>query len=307
MNSIDDYKPRDAVKGYNWIKTRTNLLDDPKYMRLSDLAKVTYFEAYLLAGKSDAGGLILAGDEPATVHDVAWILRRSEPDLQTALDELQRAGLVDLDDDQVTVCRFASEQGPDASEQRRQWALRQSKRRALAKGQTWSDPTVDAEPEPDQDQNPEKNQKSEQEKEKTVDAEQIKTQTKSKSVTRTSHESHDEVTRDAFDSDVLMLGNDFLKDWRELIGTDYKPTNKPTDKFWQMIQDWHNAGVTKKHARWALIQTQGQAQTPFYVRDLAVTMHDNDPEIKGPKEQEKWRELYRQGKDQTGGDSDLHE
>ena len=297
MVNLDDYKPRDSSKGYNWIKIRTNLIDDPKYMRLSDVAKVTFFEAYLLAGKSDAGGLILAGDDPAMVHDLAWILRRSEADLQNILDELQRAGFVNLDDDQVTVCKFANEQGPDASAKRKEWALRQAKRRALAKGETWIEPDADAEQ--NQNQEPEK----EKEKNTEPDQEQIKNQTKTKRVTHTSRDNHAVVTRDSIDDDVLTFGNDVLDVWRELKGHDYKPSQK----FWQMIQDWHEAGVTKKHVKWALIQTIEQAQTPFYVRELAVTMHDDDPEIKSQKEQEKWRELYRQGKDQAGGDNGVHE
>jgi len=297
MVNLDDYKPRDSSKGYNWIKIRTNLIDDPKYMRLSDVAKVTFFEAYLLAGKSDAGGLILAGDDPAMVHDLAWILRRSEADLQNILDELQRAGFVNLDDDQVTVCKFANEQGPDASAKRKEWALRQAKRRALAKGETWTEPDADAEQ--NQNQEPEK----EKEKNTEPDQEQIKNQTKTKRVTHTSRDNHAVVTRDSIDDDVLTFGNDVLDVWRELKGHDYKPSQK----YWQMIQDWYDAGVTKKHVKWALIQTSEQAQTPFYVRELAVTMHDDDPEIKSQKEQEKWRELYRQGKDQAGGDNGVHE
>ena len=297
MVNLDDYKPRDSSKGYNWIKIRTNLIDDPKYMRLSDVAKVTFFEAYLLAGKSDAGGLILAGDDPAMVHDLAWILRRSEADLQNILDELQRAGFVNLDDDQVTVCKFANEQGPDASAKRKEWALRQAKRRALAKGETWTEPDADAEQ--NQNQEPEK----EKEKNTEPDQEQIKNQTKTKRVTHTSRDNHAVVTRDSIDDDVLMFGNDVLDVWRELKGHDYKPSQK----YWQMIQDWYDAGVTQKHVKWALIQTSEQAQTPFYVRELAITMHDDDPEIKSQKEQEKWRELYRQGKDQAGGDNGVHE
>jgi len=297
MVNLDDYKPRDSSKGYNWIKIRTNLIDDPKYMRLSDVAKVTFFEAYLLAGKSDAGGLILAGDDPAMVHDLAWILRRSEADLQNILDELQRAGFVNLDDDQVTVCKFANEQGPDASAKRKQWALRQAKRRALAKGETWIEP--DQDPEQNQNQEPEK----EKEKNTEPDQEQIKNQTKTKRVTHTSRDNHAVVTRDSIDDDVLAFGDDVLDVWRELKGSDYKPSQK----FWQMIQDWYEAGVTKKHVKWALIQTSEQAQTPFYVRELAVTMRDDDPEVQNQKNLEKFRQLYRQSKNQAGGDNDVHE
>lgn len=195
------------------------------------------------------------------------------------------------------MCKFANEQGPDASEKRKQWALRQAKRRALAKGEVWIEPDADAEQ--NQNQEPEK----EKDQEIAVDAEQIKNQTKTKRVTHTSRDNHAVVTRDSIDDDVLMFGNDVLDVWRELKGHDYKPSQK----YWQMIQDWYDAGVTKKHVKWALIQTSEQAQTPFYVRELAITMHDDDPEIKSQKEQEKWRELYRQGKDQAGGDNGVHE
>jgi hypothetical protein len=101
----------------------------------------------------------------------------------------------------------------------------------------------------------------------------------------------------------LAFGDDVLDVWRELKGSDYKPSQK----FWQMIQDWYEAGVTKKHVKWALIQTSEQAQTPFYVRELAVTMRDDDPEVQNQKNLEKFRQLYRQSKNQAGGDNDVHE
>ena len=296
MVNLSDENQRDDSRGYVWIKIRTNLIDNPKFMQLPDQAKSTYFELYLLAGKSDAFGLVLAGDGPATVQDLAWILRKPEPEMQNTLDELQRAGFVNLDSG-VTVAKFGSEQGPSMAEKRRQWQLRQAKRRALAKGETWTEPDADAEQ--NQNQEPEK----EKEKNTEPDQEQIKNQTKTKRVTHTSRDNHAVVTRDSIDDDVLTFGNDVLDVWRELKGHDYKPSQK----YWQMIQDWYDAGVTQKHVKWALIQTSEQAQTPFYVRELAVTMHDDDPEIKSQKEQEKWRELYRQGKDQAGGDNGVHE
>ena len=113
------YTPRDTSRGYTWLQIRTSLLDDPKYMQLPDQAKAVYFEVYLLAGRSDAGGLILAGDDSANVTDIAYLLRRTDDDTEKALDLLQRAGLVDLDGYTVTVCRFASEQGPSQAEKRR--------------------------------------------------------------------------------------------------------------------------------------------------------------------------------------------
>lgn len=312
MVNLDEYKPLDTGKGYVWIKIKTNLLDDPKYMRLSDLAKVTFFEVYLLAGKSDAGGLVLASDNSATVQDLAWILRKQDADVQKALDELQRAGFVDMDGDHVTVCKFASEQGPSAYDQRRQWALRQAKRRALASGQEWHDPEQETEQNPDldQDQKSDTDEKKEkdQDQNQEPEAESEQDKTKSKRVTRPSRVSHAGVTRDIIVEDVLTFGNAVLKVWNQLHDHEFEPVQK----FWEMIQEWHDQGVTIEHARQALIQTRDQAETPMYARELAVTIRERDPKNQTQNALEKFRELYRAQKqaeqtdqadaDQTGGD-----
>ena len=294
MVNLDDYKPRDSSKGYNWIKIRTNLIDDPKYMRLSDVAKVTFFEAYLLAGKSDAGGLILAGDDPAMVHDLAWILRRSEADLQNILDELQRAGFVNLDDDQVTVCKFANEQGPDASAKRKEWALRQAKRRALAKGEVWIEPDA------------EQNQNQEPEKEKNKDTEQelkTTTKTKTKRVTQTSRESHAGVTRDnGFNEEVVVFADDFLELWTNETGKHFSKN----DALLAMVQDWINYGVTMDQVKKGIQENAKVADTPMYLRNIVLSLHDNEPDVQAQSALELFRKLYREQK-QAGGDNDVHE
>jgi len=306
MAMTDDdytYTPRDTSNGYAWIKIRVNLLDDPKYMQLTDLAKTVYFECYLLAGRSDAGGLVLAGDDPATVQDLAWILRKADGDVQKALDQLQRAGLVDLTGDQVTVCRFASEQGPSMAEKREVWALRQAKRRALANGQEWHDPEQN--PDADQDQKSRSDAKKEKNQDQKTESEADQDKTKIKRVTRTSRDNHAGVTRDSIVEAVLTFGNDVLKVWNQLHDQEYEPVQK----FWEMVQYWHDQGVTIRHARQALIQTRDQAETPMYARELAVQIHNDDPEILAKTQAERFRELYRAQKqagqadaDQTGGD-----
>lgn len=302
------YKPRDTSSGYAWLKVRTDLVDDPKYYRLPDLAKLLYFEVYLLAGKSDAGGLILAGDDPATVEDIAYLLRRDIDELKNALIQLKRAGLVDLyaDDrgrDQTTVCRFAGEQGPTQAEKRAGWALRQAKRRALASGQEWRDPEQN--PDTDQDQKSDTDAKKEKDQDQEKESEADQDKTKTKRVTRMSRDNHAGVTRDIIVEDVLTFGNDVLKVWNQLHGNEYKPVQK----FWDMVQYWHEQGVTIRHARQALIQTRDQAETPMYARELAVQIHNDDPELLAKTQAERFRELYRAQKqasqadaDQTGGD-----
>src|SRR5690606_26006413 len=79
---VEDWTLQEYSNGYNWLKFRTNLLDTPKFIRLSDQAKAVYFETYLLAGKSDAGGLIVAADNPIGIEDIALLLHR-QPDALT--------------------------------------------------------------------------------------------------------------------------------------------------------------------------------------------------------------------------------
>ncbi len=297
MVNLSDENPRDDSRGYVWIKIRTNLIDNPKFMQLPDQAKSTYFELYLLAGKSDAFGLILAGDVTATVQDLAWILRKSDADMQNALDELQRAELVDLDGG-VTVTKFASEQGPTMAEKRRQWALRQAKRRALAKGETWIEPDAD---EPNADEHEKQNKKQNKKQEKQTEQD-IKTQTKR--VTQTSRESHARVTRDRFGGGDLIDSDLVLSVWHDMTGLEFKPG----DKFDAMIKDWQSAGVTVQNVRDAITQANGEANTPLYLAISAKNLHAKETAQarSGDMALERFRKLYREQK-QAGGDNDVHE
>ena len=293
MVNLSDEYPRDDSRGYVWIKIRTNLVDNPKFMQLTDQAKSTYFELYLLAGKSDAFGLVLAGDVTATVQDLAWILRKSDADMQNALDELQRAELVDLDGG-VTVTKFACEQGPTMANQRRQWALRQAKRRALAKGQTWTEPDTDTEPDT------EKEKEAEKEKEKDTNTDkELKTQTKR--VTQTSRESHARVTRDNSGGGDLIDSDLVLSVWHDMTGLEFKPG----DKFDAMIKDWQSAGVTVQNVRDAITQANGEANTPMYLAISAKNLHTKETAQARSSDValERFRKLYREQK-QAGGDND---
>lgn len=303
MVNLSGDNPSDDSRGYVWIKIRTNLVDNPKFMQLPNMAKSTYFELYLLAGKSDAFGLVLAGDGPATVQDIAWSLREADTDIQNALDELQRAGLIDLDGG-VTVTKFASEQGPTMAEKRKQWALRQAKRRALAKGETWIEPDTDTDQEPDQDQNPEKNQKSEKEKDTNTEQE-LKTQTKR--VTRESRESHARVTRDNSGGGGLIDSGLVLSVWHDMTGLEFKP-NKA---FETMIHDWQRAGVTVQNVRDAITQADGKANTPLYLAIPVRNLHAKETAQARSSESslDLFRKLYREQKEQkqAGGDNGIHE
>ena len=294
MVNLDDYKPRDLSHGYLWIKFRTSLLDEPKFARMSDLAKAVYLELYLQAGRSDAGGLVLSSDKPASIDDIAYSLHRADADLQTALDELQRAGFVAVQDGQVDICRFASEQGPSPKVEREQWARRQAKKRALAKGEPWTEPDTepDAEPKPDTDVKTDS---------KTDADKDLKTKTTDSEVTQMSRGSHADVTRDngrgSFD--------DFCQSVLELWTTETGLHFKPNQKFFSMVQYWLDEGVTIKHVKTAIVESRDKAETPLYLETIAVNHKNLDPQVVAQRQAEKYRKLYRDSKDNNGGDSGI--
>ncbi len=287
MVNVDDYSPRDSSNGFNWLKFRTNLIDEPNFMQLPDQAKAVYFEVYLLAGKSDAFGLVTVSDKPATVQDIAWILRVQESELQNALDALQRADLVDLDNG-VTIKRFAKEQGPSMADKREQWAYRQAKRRALANGETWTEPEPDAE----------KNKKSDAVKDLKKEPEPVKdlkTTTKTKSVTDTSRLSHDIVTRDNGSSSSFNEYTDnILSVWQ-------KKTGKKASKsmaFLDMCRYWFNEQVTVGHVTDAidLVKDYAEPNTPMYLREVVINLKNTGPQ----NTIDRFRELYKQQKTERG-------
>lgn len=291
MANLDEYRPKDTSQGYAWIKIRTNLLDEPRFMRLSDAAATVYLKLYLLAGKADAGGLVNAGDNAASIEDLAWLLRKSETDLQKSLDELARSNLVELHDDQVTVCRFASEQGPAMKNKREEWALRQAKKRALAKGEYWPENTADADAKPEAELKPEAdlNPDPEERKEEESSLDLNKIQTQSKRVTRPSRESHDGVTRDkATNERDDDFGTQILNLWREKTGKDYKPG----EKFKSMADKWESMGGTLGHVIQAIDETKETALTPLFLALPVMRAIEGDPAIQAEKKAAKWRELW---------------
>jgi hypothetical protein len=222
-----------------------------------------YFLVYLLAGKSDAGGLVLLADnEPASVDEVAFILRKPLDEVQAELAELQASGFVDLDAGQVTVCRFAGEQGPAQKDQRDAWKKRQAKRRARARGEVWQEPDADQEPDTDQNSDAETDLKPDTD-----------LKIKSKRVTQTSRESHARVTRDTNNAGNNGGGGGFeqqiLDAWTELTGLQFKSNQK----FVTMVADWQNEGVTLQDVRQAILENKDKANTPLYLDVIVQNLH----------------------------------
>jgi len=288
---IDEFKQRKVKRGYVWLKLFTDLIDEPEFMQLTDKAKAVYFEVYILAGRSDAGGLITSSDKPAKLDQLAWFLRRTIDELQGALDELQNTGFVDLQGGQVTVCRFGNEQGPSQDEKRAQWREWQRESRANAKGEKLPD-------KPNADEHEKQNEKQ-TEKEKKQTEQDLKTQTKR--VSSMSDQSQVSVSPDTVSGgggDFVSFGKAILQSWKEITGKTFE-ANEP---FNVMVKKWLEAGVTLDDVRQAFLETKHKAHTPFMVQSLAVNIRNARPEVQAGKELDAWRALYNQYNQAEGRD-----
>ena len=112
-----------------WVKLYTEMLDDPKIGRMDMSLRWRFVEMILLAGECDADGLLITGDEPMSIEDMAWRLRCDAKSILEDLKKIQKIGLIDLYDGCWLVCKFRDRQGRPQSEKREQWRDRQKKHR----------------------------------------------------------------------------------------------------------------------------------------------------------------------------------
>ncbi len=101
------------MAGY-WLKLYTEILDDPKYYRLSDNAKLGMYELMIVAKKVDMDGWL------PSLDDICFYTRRSAEWWQPVIDELERIHFVEEDEDGVIIRKFAERQAavPDDERQR---------------------------------------------------------------------------------------------------------------------------------------------------------------------------------------------
>lgn len=137
---------------YRWIKYPISYLDDPDFMQLSDGAKGTFLTLYLLAGRSDAEGLLCSESKVFTLKDLTWILHTQLDILSVAVDELLQAGFMRRDEKGgYWIIRFLEEQGPADDKDRLKWRERQAAHRAKAKGEVSADQESESDKESDKE------------------------------------------------------------------------------------------------------------------------------------------------------------
>jgi uncharacterized membrane protein len=127
-------------------------------------------------------------------------------------------------------------------------------------------------------------------------------QTKTKRVTRMSRDNHAGVTRD---NDGVVVFTDWLLDYWH---TSTRKTYPKTDDLLDMVQEWLDAGVTKKHVQDQIQKFKNVADTPMYLKQVVLNSRNGDADIQAQNDLQKFREYYRAQKqasadaDQTGGD-----
>lgn len=93
------------MASYYWIKLYDEILDDPKMGRLSDGAFRLCINLFLMANRNEPRD----GSLP-DLEDIAWTLRLSNDVAQQYLAELERAGIVAIDDGELVVTNFEKRQ-----------------------------------------------------------------------------------------------------------------------------------------------------------------------------------------------------
>lgn len=279
----EDWTLQDDSAGYPWLKFRTNLLDNPRFVKLSDRAKALYFELYLLAGKSDAAGLVEIADSPANIDDLAFILRRHADAVSEGLAELQAAGLVSVEAGEVTISRFTKEQGPSPEIERAKWRAKTAKKRdRISRVQARAKELRELE------QN-QKIQAGEVLKDKNTEKTLKElTTTKSKSVTPLSP-----VTLPS--DEVVVFCNNVLDLWHELTGKRFKLT----PAFLNMVTEWNAQGVTLPEVREVFLRNGSAADTPLYFRNVVLNHKAKAPT--GPAEDYPGANKYRALREQYAG------
>ena len=92
--------------GY-WLKLYTDILDDPKYFKLSDNAKLGMYEVFLVAKKIETDET--TGDLP-TIEDIAFHTRRTVEWWNDVMVELVKIIVVEIVEDKQKVRKFVERQ-----------------------------------------------------------------------------------------------------------------------------------------------------------------------------------------------------
>lgn len=114
-----------------WIKLYTEMLDDAKIGRMTEVMRYRFIELMLLAGECDRDGWLISGSTPMTIDDIAWRLRKEQTVVEETLNQLREIGIAEYTDGAWLIVNFAARQGRPQREKREQWRDAQDRRRSV--------------------------------------------------------------------------------------------------------------------------------------------------------------------------------
>lgn len=123
-----------------WVKMYTEMLDDTKVLRLTEVCRWRFVQLILMAGECDAEGLLTTTTGPMSLDDIARRLRIPPYLFTKQMNSLLNVGLVERTQAGYRVVKFSERQGRKQSEKREQWRTAQQKVRhaAPAAGPVWA-------------------------------------------------------------------------------------------------------------------------------------------------------------------------
>lgn len=134
--------------GY-WLKLYTDILDDPKYFKLSKEARLGMYELLLVAKKIENG--TLTGQLPC-VEDIAFYTRRPVEEWQAVLPELVSIGVI-TDGDNPIITNYSKRQ--EAISNKERYKQYKKKRNANAMQRDATESVGETDKETDKKQNTE--------------------------------------------------------------------------------------------------------------------------------------------------------
>ncbi len=117
------------MAGMPWVKLYVDFLDDHKIGMLDPAVQIFFIKLLLIAGDCDAEGYLANGDTPIEPQHIAWRLRISQADVDSALACLAELDLIGYDDGIILVPAFQKRQGRSQSEKRELWRRRKVRQR----------------------------------------------------------------------------------------------------------------------------------------------------------------------------------
>jgi DnaD/phage-associated family protein len=119
------------MSGMPWVKIDTEILDDPKIGQLPEIVAWRFVQLILLAGKCDAEGYLVNGEDPYTITDIAYILRKDEKQIEEEVEQMLEIELIVFDEyhNAYLIKNFAKRQGRPQHEKRKRWRERQQQSR----------------------------------------------------------------------------------------------------------------------------------------------------------------------------------